>query len=465
LTSIIRKEGVMALLPRLQTWLDEAAARHGIPGAAVAVGHGDDLAEAATGVISRDTGVATTPQTLFQIGSVAKVWTATLVMQLVDDGLIDLDQPVRRYLPGFAVVDPEATETVTVRQLLLHTGGFVGDIFTDTGRGDDALDRYLAILPREARQMSPPGVQFSYCNAGFSVLGAMVARLRGGTWESVLRERLVKPLAARHMALLAEEAIPFRTAVGHARKDAHADPTVVTPWQFPRSFGPAGGMPCAAPRDLVRFGRMFLSGGLSAAGERLLSPEALATMTSPQLTLPGAPERGARRRGLGPVLYDWDGAPALGHDGDTLGQGTLWRVLPEHDLVVAMNANLAEYVGFFDGLLDLIVREVAGVALPARSTPPAGSPQPGPKHLAGRYAYPLFTYDVTATDEGFDVTATPHGVAELSGATATTAKYVALTGSTYITARPDNGSHSTLTFVGDGRYLFNGRLAARVPEA
>jgi CubicO group peptidase (beta-lactamase class C family) len=75
----------MALLPELQGWIDEAAERHGVPGAAVAVGAGGELAEAATGVVNRDTGVEATPDSVFQIGSVTKVWTAALVLQLAGE--------------------------------------------------------------------------------------------------------------------------------------------------------------------------------------------------------------------------------------------------------------------------------------------------------------------------------------------------------------------------------------------
>jgi CubicO group peptidase (beta-lactamase class C family) len=458
----IDEEDAVPLLPDLQSWLDEAAVRHGIPGAAVAVCQGDALAEAATGVVNRNTEVATTPESLFQIGSVTKVWTATLVMQLVDEGLVDLDEPVRRYLPGFAVADPEATETVTVRQLLLHTGGFDGDLFEDTGRGDDALDRYLAYLRGGARQVSAPGVMYSYCNSGYSVLGALVARLRGGSWESTLRDRLIGPLDARHMAVLPEEAILFRAAAGHVKPNGSKELTVVAKWQLPRSFGPAGGSPCAAPRDLVRFGRMFLSGGTTAAGARLLSAGALAAMTSSELTLPGVPERGAVRRGLGPVLFDWDGTTVIGHDGDTMGQSTVWRVVPEHGLVVAMSANSVTSTGFLDDVLDPIVRELTGLTVPARPTPPHGPRKPGPPHYAGRYHYPLYTYDVTATDDGIDVTATAHGIAAQSGEPATTERYVALTDSTFVTLHPENGLHSTITFIDEGQYLHTGRAAARI---
>jgi CubicO group peptidase (beta-lactamase class C family) len=438
----------MPLLPQLPTWLDEAAARHDIPGAAIAVGLGADLAEAATGVTSRVTGVAATPETLFQIGSVTKVWTATLVMQLVDDGLIGLDRPVRDYLPEFGVVDPVATETVTVRQLLLHQGGFEGDLFEDTGRGDDALNLFLAFMHHNAPQVVPPGTLFSYCNAGYCVLGALVAKLRGGTWEEVLRERVIEPLGAKHMALLAEEAILFRAAVGHMESGPF------TRWQLPRSNGPAGATPCAAPRDLVRFGRMFLAGGLTESGARVLSPDALAVMLSPQIELPGLPERGEVRRGLGPSLFDWEGNAAFGHDGSTLGQGTQWRVVPEHGLVVAMSANHDACRAFFDELLDRVVKELTGIVVPAR---PTGSARPGPPELEGRYSFPLCTYSVVATGDGLEVTATPHPIDGVDGGPATTERYTAVSDSTFVTEKG-----WTISFVDDGRYLYNGRLVPRV---
>jgi CubicO group peptidase (beta-lactamase class C family) len=100
---------------------DRPAERHRVPGAAVAVGAGEQVFEAATGVINRNTGVATTSDSLFQIGSVTKVWTASLVMQLVDEGLVGLDEPVRTHLPSFGVRDAAASGAVTVRQLLAHT--------------------------------------------------------------------------------------------------------------------------------------------------------------------------------------------------------------------------------------------------------------------------------------------------------------------------------------------------------
>ncbi|MBL7258200.1 serine hydrolase domain-containing protein [Paractinoplanes lichenicola] len=427
--------------------LEEAAARHGVPGAAVAVGHGDQLLEAATGVVNRETGVETTPESVFQIGSVSKVWTTALVMQLVDDGLVELDEPVRRYLPGFAVVDPAATEQITVRQLLLHTGGFDGDLFEDMGRGDEALERYLGFLGGHAQQIAPPGRYFSYCNAGFAVLGALVARLRGGTWESVLRERLIEPLGARHMALLPEEAVLYRAAAGHLRSGA-----VVRPWVMTRAMGPAGSTACAAPRDLVRFGRMFLDG-------ELLSAESIAAMTTPCLTLPGASERGDGRRALGTEIFDWAGTTAFGHDGGTVGQSTLWRVVPSHELVIAINANGGNAPGLIDDVLDGVIGELIGVTVPGRPTPPATVVRGVP--VEGRFEFPLGAYDVRPVADGLEITATPLGVAAEMDEPSTR-RYIPLTGDTWITTEPDDGFYSTFTFLEDGKFLYGGRIARRV---
>jgi CubicO group peptidase (beta-lactamase class C family) len=446
----------MTLLPDLQRWLDDAAARHGVPGAAVAVGVGDDLAEAATGVVNRDTGVEATTDSVFQIGSVTKVWTAALVMQLVDEGLVDLDVPVRRYLPEFGLPDAQASETVTPRHLLSHTGGFLGDLFEDTGRGDDAVERLLAFMRTGAAQTSAPGELFSYANSGFCVLGALVARLRGGTWESVVRERLIEPLGVTHMALFAEEAILFRAAAGHLKG------RVFPKWQMPRSNAPAGSTPCAAPRELVRFGRMFLADGTAGDGTRLLPAGAFAAMRQPQVTLPPMGERPAVRQGLGFMLFEWDGVPVVGHDGGTPGQSTCWRIVPDRGVVVAVNTNGGSAGALLDDVLTPVLAEVAGIRVPPRAVPPAEPVPFRPDGYAGRFAGPLATLEVAVADGGLDVTTIPKGFAAEVDDTTETARYVALGGDRFVATEPDEGVHPQIAFLHNGQYLYATRALPRV---
>ena len=133
-----------------------------------------------------------TTESLFQIGSITKVWTTTVVMQLVDEGLVELDAPLRRYIPEFSVGDESVAEAVTIRHLLTHSSGIDGDNFADTGRGDDALEKYVATCA-SLRQVHPVGATMSYCNTGFTLLGRVIEVVTGEVWDTALRTRLISP--------------------------------------------------------------------------------------------------------------------------------------------------------------------------------------------------------------------------------------------------------------------------------
>jgi CubicO group peptidase (beta-lactamase class C family) len=153
--------------------------------------------------------------TLFQIGSITKTFTATAAMRLVDEGRLDLDAPVRQYLPDLRLVDAVAQACVTPRHLLTHTAGWIGDYFCDTGRGDDALARYVAELA-DVEQLTPPGALYSYCNSGFSMLGRVIEILTGATFETALQHLVLEPLDLERSFLFPEDVMTHRFAVGHA---------------------------------------------------------------------------------------------------------------------------------------------------------------------------------------------------------------------------------------------------------
>ena len=130
--------------------LHDLAAAAGVPGATLGIWADGRVTLAAHGVLNAATGVTTTVGSLFQIGSVTKVWTSTMIMQLVDEGAVPghhgLGGPA-----GHAARPPDASAQVTVRHLLTHTSGIDGDIFTDTGRGADCVERYAGELAQAAR--------------------------------------------------------------------------------------------------------------------------------------------------------------------------------------------------------------------------------------------------------------------------------------------------------------------------
>ena len=301
-----------ALRERLSNLIEQ----YSVPGATLGILHEGRATVVAAGVLSKATTVDVTPESLFQIGSITKVWTATLVMQLVDEGVLELDAPVREVLPSFAVADEVVSRTVTPRHLLTHTSGIDGDVFTDTGRGDECVQRYVDGLA-DVAQNHPLAATWSYCNAGFIVLGRIVEQLRGCTWDAALRTHLVTPLGLQHTVTLPEDALLHRTAVGHVSAPGE-EPAPAATWTLPRSVGPAG-LVTAAAGDVLTFADAHLRDGITAEGTRVLSTESAAAMTRHEADLPERRTLGDSI-GLSWLRYGWSGERLIGHDGNTLGQ-------------------------------------------------------------------------------------------------------------------------------------------------
>ncbi|GIG59897.1 serine hydrolase [Longispora fulva] len=438
----------MTFLPDLAERLADVARRGRIPGAAIAVRQGDMLAEAATGILNVSTGVEATTDSLFHVGSVTKMYTALLVMQLVEEGLVDLDAPVRRYLPDFRLADERAAAALTTRHLLTHTGGFDGDLFEDTGRGDDSIDRYLDVVAG-ARQWAAPGELFSYCNSGFVVLGALVARLRTGTWESVVRERLLDPMSLDHTTLYPEEAIVFRVAAGHFEDPQTQELKVGERWAMHRALGPAFSVVSAAPRDVARFGQLFLDG-----------TSIISAMTAQ--AVPAVNGTLVRQWGLGVMIYDFGGPAVWGHSGNHRGQSCYLRIVPEHDLVIAASGNVGGALLLSDDLVDGLVTELTGARPPSLPVPPRTPSHVDVAPLVGSYQGQRETYQVEATDDGVSVTEVPSGEGIREGEVESTVRYVHYDGDMFLTAEPMGGDHPTITFVDGGRFLHNGRAHPRV---
>ncbi|WP_121257643.1 serine hydrolase [Nocardioides ferulae] len=392
-----------------QRRLSRLAERHGVPGAQLGIlrlpAHGegeDELVVATHGVLNQASGAPVTPDSVFQIGSITKVWTATVVMQLVDEGLADLDAPVVEVLPELRLADPDVTKQVTLRHLLDHTSGIDGDVFTDTGRGDDCLERYVELLA-EQTQNHPLGATWSYCNAGFSLLGRVIERLTGQTWDQALRERLFTPLGLEHTVTLPEEALLHAAAVGHVTHEGSRSLAPV--WQLPRSLGPAG-LVTANAADVLAFARLHLTGGLAADGTRVLGADSAAAMAAHQADLPDKHSLGDSW-GLGWIRFGWGEHRLYGHDGNTIGQSAFLRVLPDPEtgggLAVAMLTNAESSRDLYEDLYREVFAELAEVTMPQPLTPPQ-PPLPDPAGAVaaylGRYQRAGVTMEVLLGDDG-----------------------------------------------------------------
>jgi dipeptidyl aminopeptidase/acylaminoacyl peptidase/CubicO group peptidase (beta-lactamase class C family) len=346
------------------------AERHRVPGAVLGIlrtGEGrDETCVAAYGSLNKATGVETTEDSVFQIGSMTKAWTATVAMQLVDEGKLDLDAPVIEVLPELRLSDEDVAARLTMRHLLTHTSGIDGDVFTDTGRGDDCLERYVALLA-DAAQNHPLEATWSYCNSGFVLAGRVIEKLTDGTWDAAIKERLVAPLGMTHTGTLPEEALLHRAAVGHVSENG-SEPERALAWGLPRALGPAGLVNSTAA-EVLAFARMHLAGGVAPDGTRILSESAASAMTEHQADLPDKYTLGDSW-GLGWIRFGWDRRRLIGHDGNTLGQAAFLRVLPDEGLAVTLLTNGGNTRDLYEDLYREIFQELAGLEMPRPLTPP-----------------------------------------------------------------------------------------------
>ncbi len=355
----------MSLLKDLPKLLRSGIRRYNVPGAALAIHRRGRLYQAASGVLNVDTGVNATPDSVFQIGSITKIFTTSLVMQLVDEGLLDLDTPVRAYLPGFRVADADVSRTVTPRHFLSHTSGIEGDLFIDTGSGEQSIAR-LQDMGTMLPNLFDPGARLSYCNFGFAMLGRITEVLTGQSWDTVIRERLFQPLGMTRALTRPEETLSYRAAIGHI-PDARAPSgqrISPIPW-LSHGQKAAGSMPMMTAADLLKFAVLHIDRGRSGVGERILSASSVSQMQKPQFRFRGSFARGLNGWGLGWMLMRWSGKRVIGHDGGTVGQFAFLRVLPEEDLAIALLTNGGDAGGLYQELYGTLLKGLARVDMPA----------------------------------------------------------------------------------------------------
>jgi len=459
----------MSNLDDVQAWIAERLPalleKYDVPAAAWAVLADGEVVDGAAGILNKATGVEATPDSVFQIGSITKLWTSTLVMQLVDEGKLDLDVPVRTYLPEFTIGDEAAAAVITARQLLNHTAGFEGDIFTDTGVGDDCVEKYLGVL-HEVPQLFPVGERFSYNNAGFCVLGRLVEVLREKTYDACLREHLFAPLGLTHAATNPYEAIMFRAALGHIELEPGAGYQPAPYWTFARSNAPAGSMLSMRPRDLLKFAAMHMHDGKAEDGTQVLAPGTAARMHAKEVELPDLGLMGTSW-GLGFERFDTPDGAIIGHDGSTIGQNAFLRIVPEAGVAVALLTNGGDIISLYQEVYGHVFDALTDTHLPALPVPPADPPAVDAGRYAGTYSTEVGDMIVSQDEDGrVWIEMIPKGMFEELGEKPERKELVYYSEDSLIPLEPDHGMHMPHAFVGDdgeghALYLHVGRAIRR----
>ena len=350
------KPNLAALHDRLVEKTAEAAERLKVPGVAVGIHHTGEDDYAFHGVTSIENPLEVNADTLFQIGSTTKTYTATAAMILVERGKLDLDAPVRQYVPELRLKDEDVAEKVTVMHLLNHTSGWLGDVFTDTGEGDDYLDKYVGGLA-DVDQLNPLGAVASYNNAAFVLAGLVIQRVAQQRYEDAVKELVLEPLGMKDSFFNPRDIMTRRFVAGHTERDDKV--TLATPWALPRSANPPGGI-LSIVADQLTYARFHLGDGTAADGSRVLSAATLRRMQEPTAALQGGAL--GDHVGISWLLRDVGGARVVAHGGSTNGQQSSFDMVPSHQFAVTVLTNADKGAVLHRELTNWILEAYLGLA-------------------------------------------------------------------------------------------------------
>lgn len=377
--------------------LVEAVAAHHVPGAVAGVVTGDVRHVAEAGIGHSELRRAVDGDTMFQVGSITKTLTSAGVMALVEDGRLDLDDPVERHLPGLGDATGLDTESITVECALAHTAGFDGDhLFVEGESGG------LGTLAT-ARRFFAPGTGWSYNNAGFSIAGEVIRSVAGVTYERFVRERFLDRLGMVGAGFRADEVITRDVAAPHWVFEGTAHLLRGAGWQPGWELTPldraAGGL-VASVHHLLEWCR-FQWTGTALDGSRLLSDESLARLHAPVTFDVMAGES---------VALDWfvhagPIATTIEHGGTTVGYVSDLVVAPDARVGLVVLTNATNGAGVTQAVRRRVLADVVGVL----EADPVVDPtiDPDVDRVLGVYEHAFATLTVTAGEEPGSVVVTP----------------------------------------------------------
>jgi CubicO group peptidase (beta-lactamase class C family) len=296
---------------------------------------------------------------------VTKSFTAAAVMRLADEGRLSVDDPVVEYLPEFRLPRGDAS-AVRIHHFLTHTAGVpplpsrwyaFGTSARDDPDGSPPPVDVRARAPFETPEdlmtylaegdwtpLGPPGTYFSYCNEGYALLGAIIARVSGRPYTRYVAEAILEPAALTATAFgppadRAARAAAGRVTTPYITKKTNGERRALPArtWWYSEVWHPAGGI-CSTVTDLLRYLEIYRTGGRSAGGRRILSERAVATMARPHImTEPGE----GYGYGLS-VVPDYRGGALIEHSGGRRSISAFVAVVPSCGLAAAVLANLAD---------------------------------------------------------------------------------------------------------------------------
>jgi CubicO group peptidase (beta-lactamase class C family) len=320
-------------IERLQPNLEQIIRESKLPGLAVGVIENGRLAYSrGFGIMKLGENRPVTPQTLFHMASITKPFVATSIMQLVEQGKVDLDAPVVRYLPYFKLHDPRFA-SITVRQMVTHSSGMpdVQDYLWNKPQYDNgALERYVRTLA-DRDLLWEPGSRFRYSNMAFEVLGDLVAKVSGVSFEDYVEAHILRPIGMKSSTLLINKADQTKLAVGHTKgKDGTV--RLIEHYPYNRAHTPSSNLHSNVV-DMARWAMANMNRG-ELGGHRILKSSTYDVMWKP------AAEAGGRDSvGISWFLNDQNGQQAVFHGGGDDGFLTYLIFVPARKTGVVVMSN------------------------------------------------------------------------------------------------------------------------------
>lgn len=302
----------------------------GVPGVAIGVIANGVSTIRGLGVTNVEDPLPVTAHTVFPIASISKTFAATAVMRLVEQGKIDLQAPVRTYLPDFRVRDSLVSRDVKVWHLLTHLGGWEGQV-SGSDRGSETLKNFVGSIT-DLMQIAPPGAAWSYNNAGFSIAGRVIEVVTGQSINQAIRSLVFQPLGLEHAGTTSNEFIVNRFAAGHFTR---GDSTrLQRPFAASTSVTAGGVGLCMT--DLLAYARFHMGDGTAASGQRVLTRESLERMRTPQ-----SPKQSTDDQiGIAWHIRTMSGGlHTYSHGGTLAGHILLLEIVPERNFAIAILTN------------------------------------------------------------------------------------------------------------------------------
>jgi CubicO group peptidase (beta-lactamase class C family) len=389
--------------PGLDSYIAQSLHTLKVPGAAVAIVRNDSVIYArGFGVLAAGSQTPVNDQTIFEIGSSSKAFTATLAAIMVSDGRMKYDDPISRYLTDFKLYDPYASAQVTIRDALEHRSGIPRDeaIWLDAGDSrEDVLHRVRFLKPE-----SPFRSRWSYQNIMYLAVGQAVGKAAGSTWDDLLQQRIFTPLG------MSSSSPTFRGVTSTNVATAHGmdHDTVYRQRRFDAdNIAPAGGIMSNA-HDMAQWLRFQLDDGV-INGKRLVSSAALHETHVPQMIMgagaPSSDQTFFKTYGMGWMVEDFRHEVMLEHGGNTPGMTTAMGLLPDRKFGVVVMSNMdhtqlsqALMYYIFDRHLGAPVRDYVAEAVKRAKSRPVPPATKAPEHTPGPPPLPLAAYVGTYTD-------------------------------------------------------------------